>query len=109
MLYSDTFELTKPIYYTIRSLLNNEYRNEGPASDEIEVNPADFVPLRPEGLQAIFAGDKVVISWKESPETWVKKNTGFTGKQMRKKDLNCRRTRDPCIHRQRKNRHKTCL
>ncbi|MFA4827804.1 MAG: hypothetical protein WC855_08280 [Thermodesulfovibrionales bacterium] len=72
-LYSDTFELTKPVYYTIRSLFNNEYRNEGPASDEIEVNPADFVPLRPEGLQAIFAGDKAVISWKENPEVWVKK------------------------------------
>lgn len=72
-LYSDAFELTKPVYYTIRSLLNNEYRDEGPASDEIEVNPAGFVPSRPEGLQAIFAGDKVVIAWKENPETWVKK------------------------------------
>ena len=72
-LYSDTFELTKPVYYTIRSLLNNEYRNEGPASDEMEVNPVDFVPSRPEGLQAIFAGDKVVIAWKENPEVWVKK------------------------------------
>ncbi|MDO8994522.1 MAG: hypothetical protein Q7T83_13620 [Thermodesulfovibrionales bacterium] len=72
-LYSDTFELTKPVYYTIRSLLKNGYRNEGPASDEIEVNPVDFVPSRPEGLQAIFAGDKVVIAWKENPEVWVKK------------------------------------
>jgi len=38
--YSDTFDLTKPVYYSIRSALNNESRNEGTASDEIEVNGA---------------------------------------------------------------------
>lgn len=71
--YSDNFDLDKTVYYTVRGVLNNEYRNEGPASDEIEVNPVDFIPSRPEGLQAIFAGDKAVISWKENPEAWVKK------------------------------------
>ncbi|KAF0145862.1 MAG: fibronectin type III domain protein [Nitrospirae bacterium] len=71
--YSDNFDMDKTVYYTVRGALNNEYRNEGPASDEIEVNPVDFIPSRPEGLQAIFAGDKAVISWKENPEVWVKK------------------------------------
>ncbi|MBI5204656.1 MAG: hypothetical protein HZA11_07040 [Nitrospirae bacterium] len=71
--YSDNFDMDKTVYYTVRGALNNEYRNEGPASDEIGVNPVDFIPSRPEGLQAIFAGDKAVISWKENPEAWVKK------------------------------------
>ena len=71
--YSDNFDLTKPVYYSIRSALNNESRNEGPASDEIEVNPANFIPSKPDGLQTIVAGDKVVIAWNENPETWVLK------------------------------------
>ncbi|TAL26130.1 MAG: hypothetical protein EPN94_03885 [Nitrospirae bacterium] len=71
--YTDNFDPDKTVYYTVRGALNNEYRDEGPASDEIEVNPADFTPSGPEGINAVFAGDKVVISWKENPEVWVKK------------------------------------
>ena len=71
--YSDNLELDKPVYYTVRSALNGEARDEGAASDEIEVNPVNFMPSRPEGLQAVVADDKVVIMWDENPESWVMK------------------------------------
>lgn len=71
--YADNLELTKPVYYTVRGLLNNESRNEGSASDEIEVNPLNFVPSSPRGLEKVLMEDKVVLLWKENPETWVMK------------------------------------
>lgn len=71
--YTDNLELNRPVYYTVRGVLNNESRDEGPASDEIEVNPVNFMPSRPGGLQAVVADDKVVIMWNENPESWVMK------------------------------------
>ena len=71
--YSDTLETGGPVYYTIRSLLNKEFRNEGRASGETEVNPSTFIPTKPEGFQTVAADDKAVIIWKEAPETWVTK------------------------------------
>ncbi len=71
--YSDTLETANPVYYSVRAALNTEERHEGPASNEIEVNHADFMPSMPEGLQAVPADDKVILSWKENPETWVVK------------------------------------
>lgn len=71
--YTDNLELNMPVYYTVRGALNSDVRDEGPASDEIEVNPADFIPSKPEGIQAVVADDKVVIAWKENPEKWVKR------------------------------------
>ncbi len=71
--YSDNIETTRTVYYTLRALLNTTYRNEGYASEEIIVNPADFIPSKPEGLKAVVSDDKVVIYWKENPELWVQK------------------------------------
>ncbi len=69
--FSDNFDLSRPVYYTVRCVLYNEARDEGHASDEIEVGPANFTPSRPEGLNTVLADDKVVLIWKENPETWV--------------------------------------
>ncbi|MDO8747449.1 MAG: fibronectin type III domain-containing protein [Thermodesulfovibrionales bacterium] len=71
--YSDNLETGSPVYYTIRSLLSKEFRSEGQASGEIEVDPSTFIPTKPEGFQIVVADDKVVISWKENPEMWVTK------------------------------------
>lgn len=71
--YSDALETSAPVYYTIRSLLNKEFRNEGQASAEITVDPSTFIPSKPEGFQTVVADDRVVISWKENPEMWVTK------------------------------------
>ncbi|RJQ41722.1 MAG: hypothetical protein C4550_00835 [Nitrospiraceae bacterium] len=71
--YSDTLEASAPVYYAIRSLLNKEFRSEGPASAEITVDPSTFIPSKPEGFQTVVADDRVVISWKENPEMWVTK------------------------------------
>ena len=70
-LFRDYFDITKPVYYTIRSLTGSNIWNEGPASKEIEINPSEFVPSSPDGIQAIVTEDNICLTWKESPETWI--------------------------------------
>lgn len=71
--FVDSIEMNSIVYYTVRAALNKDSRDEGPASDEISVNPAEFTPSRPKGLKAVAASDKIVILWAENPEIWVKK------------------------------------
>ena len=71
--YSGALETDKPVHYTIRSLLNKEFRSEGQAAAEITVDPSTFIPSKPQGFQTVIADDRVVISWKENPEMWVTK------------------------------------
>ncbi|MBM4136480.1 MAG: fibronectin type III domain-containing protein [Nitrospira sp.] len=69
--FIDPFDVKRTVYYTIRSIKGRDLKDEGPASDEIEINPSKFVPSSPTGLQAIVTEEKVNLSWKEAPETWV--------------------------------------
>ncbi len=69
--FRDSFDIKKVVYYTIRSLWGGALRDEGPASEELEVNPSEFVPSRPDGLQAVVTEENVYLIWKENPETWV--------------------------------------
>jgi hypothetical protein len=69
--FKDRFYITKPVYYTIRSLRGEDIRDEGPASEELEINSSEFVPLPPEGLQAVIKEEGVYLIWKEASETWV--------------------------------------
>jgi fibronectin type 3 domain-containing protein len=69
--FRDNFDITKPVYYTIRSLKDSSIRDEGPASEEIEINPSEFVPSAPVGIQAIATEENIYLTWKESPETWI--------------------------------------
>lgn len=69
--FIDTFDVKRTVYYTIRSIKGSDRKNEGPASEEIEINPSEFVPSSPTGLQAIVTEEKVNLIWKEAPETWV--------------------------------------
>jgi hypothetical protein len=68
----DVFTVSKPVFYTIRSVTGSVIRDEGPASMELIVNPAEFVPPAPEDLQAIPTQSNVYLIWKESAATWVR-------------------------------------
>jgi hypothetical protein len=69
--FKDRFDIRKTVFYTIRGMRGGVVRDEGPSSRDIEVNPSEFVPASPEGLQAIATEEGVQLIWKESPETWV--------------------------------------
>jgi hypothetical protein len=69
--FKDRFDINKTVYYSIRSLRGGTLRDEGPPSEEIGVNPREFVPTPPEGIQALPTQEGVQLMWKEAPETWV--------------------------------------
>jgi fibronectin type 3 domain-containing protein len=72
--FSDELDIRKVVYYTIRGLRGNAWRDEGNASREIKIDPSEFVPSSPENLQAVATEESVYLTWKEPPETWV---TGY--------------------------------
>lgn len=61
----------RPVYYTVRALQKTDIRDEGNASEEVEVSPPHFVPSAPSDLRVV-KGDKIYLMWKESPEPWVR-------------------------------------
>jgi len=69
--FRDSFDLKGPAYYTIRSLVGSDIRDEGAASEESEINPFEFIPSSPSGLQAVVKKENVYLRWKEAPETWI--------------------------------------
>ena len=82
--FRDRFDVKKTVYYTVRSLRGGVVRDEGPPSEDLEVSPLEFVPSRPEGLQAIAKEDGVYLIWTEASETWV---TGYrVYREMDKKE-----------------------
>jgi fibronectin type 3 domain-containing protein len=72
--FGDRFNIEIPVYYTIRSVTEDDTRDEGPASEEIVVDPSEFIPSSPSDIQAAVTKQSVYLSWKEPPETWV---TGY--------------------------------
>lgn len=72
--FKDTFSAKKPVFYTIRSLFGGGVRDEGPASEEVRIEPAELVPPAPEGLQAVATEGNAYLIWKEPRETWI---TGY--------------------------------
>jgi len=72
--FRDNFDTVNPVYYTIRSVTEDDTRDEGPASEEIVVDPSEFIPSSPSDIQAVVTKQNVYLSWKEPPETWV---TGY--------------------------------
>jgi hypothetical protein len=75
--YTDIPYADKPAYYTVRALLGGPARHEGTPSEVVEVRPEAFVPSAPTDLRAKVAGDKVLLAWKENPETWVRSYTVY--------------------------------
>lgn len=69
--FEDSFDIRKSVYYTVRSLLGGDLRDEGAPSEELMVDPSTFVPSSPQALEAVPTAEKVYLIWKEPPETWV--------------------------------------
>jgi hypothetical protein len=72
--FTDTFEISRIVYYSIRSVKQSDVINEGPSSAEVKVDPFVLVPPVPEGLKAFAAPDRVILYWDTPSESWV---TGF--------------------------------
>lgn len=72
--FKDIFYMDKRVYYTVRSLINKETRDEGSASEEIAVDPFEFVPPAPREVGYFAAPDRVFLFWKAADERWV---TGY--------------------------------
>ncbi len=70
--FTDKLEPGKITYYTVRSLLDTEIKDEGYPSAELEVNPETFVISPPSNLKYAVSPEKVYLMWDENPETWVK-------------------------------------
>lgn len=69
--FKDRIETGRPVFYTIRSLLDTDIKDEGYLSEELEVNPESFVPSKPYNLKYVPSKMKVYLMWNENPETWV--------------------------------------
>lgn len=74
----------KPVYYTIRAFHNTPLLDEGYPSAEIELTPSLFVPSAPTELRGVRAQGKILLMWRESPETWVKGYRVYRKKEREK-------------------------
>ena len=72
--FKDVFSPVRTVYYTLRSLTKNGVVAEGPASQEIVVNPHDLMPAAPQDVRYFAAPDKIYVYWKEPDALWI---TGF--------------------------------
>ncbi|MDA8084554.1 MAG: hypothetical protein M0024_12925 [Nitrospiraceae bacterium] len=70
-LFIDTFDRSRSVRYTVRALTDKATRNEGPASEEIIVDPDLFVPGPVRGLRIFSSENRMYLSWDEPSETWV--------------------------------------
>lgn len=71
-LVRDSFDINKIVFYTVRGLLGGGVRDEGPPSEEVKIDPSEFVPPQPEALQAVATEENVYLLWREPPVTWIK-------------------------------------
>jgi len=72
--FRDSFDIKKPVYYIIRSLIVGDVWSEGSVSKEMVIDPLKFIPSAPEALQAVVTNETIYLIWKEPPETWI---TGY--------------------------------
>jgi hypothetical protein len=73
--FKDMPATERAYYYTVRAAMTStdgELFVEGAGSRELTVSPEDFIPLAPTGIDVAATGDKVVVFWNESPESWVR-------------------------------------
>jgi len=72
--FADQLDTKELVYYAIRGLRGETWRDEGNASAEIKIDPSEFVPSSSENLKAVATEESVYLTWKEPPENWV---TGY--------------------------------
>jgi len=70
--FTDRADSTGIVYYSVKAFRRTPLRDEGPLSQELEVNPATFRPGAPEGLRIVPSDRAIFLLWKENPELWVK-------------------------------------
>jgi len=85
-IFKDSFDINRTVFYTVRSSTGSGIRDEGPPSEELTVNPLEFIPSSPRDLVAVPTSENIYLIWKEPAETWVSgyrvyrelnKNDGF--------------------------------
>ncbi len=69
--FKDNIDTKRHVYYTIRSLVGSDIRDEGPASEEIDIDPSEFIPSFPSDLQAVVTEENIYLIWREVPEMWI--------------------------------------
>ncbi|OGW38749.1 MAG: hypothetical protein A2Y97_05855 [Nitrospirae bacterium RBG_13_39_12] len=69
--FTDNLNIKKPVYYRIRSLAGTDIRDEGPASEELAIDPMEFALSPPEKLHSVVTEENVYLIWKEVPDIWV--------------------------------------
>ncbi|NWF76459.1 MAG: hypothetical protein HXY53_07835 [Nitrospirae bacterium] len=69
--FTDNLNVQKKVYYTIRSLTASSSRDEGPASEELEIDPEKFIPSKIQDIQVVITENYIYLLWKESPERWI--------------------------------------
>ncbi|MBS1113770.1 MAG: fibronectin type protein [Nitrospirae bacterium] len=69
--FKDSFDINQTVFYTVRSSTGSRIRDEGPLSEDLTVNPLEFIPSSPQNLEAVPTSENVYLLWKEPPETWV--------------------------------------
>jgi len=69
--FTDSFNINKTVYYTVRSLHASEIKDEGAASRELEVNPSLLVPSAMKNVRYHAFADRVFLYWDNPEESWV--------------------------------------
>lgn len=60
------------VYYSVRAFRRTLLRDEGPLSQELRVDPSEFMPAAPAGLQFVHSDMAVFLLWRENTESWLK-------------------------------------
>ena len=69
--FTDSFDISKTVYYTVRSLHATEIRDEGAPSGELEVVPSKLIPSAMKNVTYHAAADRVFLYWDNPEESWV--------------------------------------
>jgi hypothetical protein len=68
----DAFDGGNQVYYTVRSLTRSDILDEGPSSEEIVVDPFEFIPSPPRNIRYLAAVDRVYLFWEVPTEVRIK-------------------------------------
>lgn len=69
--FTDSFDINKPVYYTVKSLHATEIGDEGAPSGELEVDPSLLVPSDLKNVRYHAFADRVFLYWDNPGESWV--------------------------------------
>jgi hypothetical protein len=69
--FTDSLNISKTVYYTVRSLHATEIRDEGKPSGELEVAPSALVPSTMKNVRYHAVADRVFLYWDNPEESWV--------------------------------------